>query len=260
VAVCVALAAWLVVAVGPVTWAAGRARDGGLAGLPAWDEVQAPDGRSDPSELRGVQAFSASNVWTVGHTGDSTLIEHWNGSSFAVVRSPNVPGRANILEDADGVAPNDVWAVGHADRSFPNGSSSLIEHWNGTGWSIVPTPNLGTSGSLNELSGVTAVASDDVWAAGIFQKTGFGTQYKALLQHWDGSAWRIVPNVCGFGLSDLDARSATDVWAVGGSDACHWDGSSWTRFPAGIPPNAQAFVDLFDVAVVAQNEAWAVGQ
>jgi hypothetical protein len=231
-----------------------------LVGLPAWDRVPSAKGPETPSELRGVQAFSSSNVWTVGHGGSSTLVEHWNGTAFAVVKSPGLQGRDNRLEDVDGIAPDDIWAVGHADRTVSIGSSSLIEHWDGRRWSIVPSPNLGTSGSLNDLTGVAAVAADDAWAVGTFQKTGFGTEYRALVQHWNGAAWSNLKNPCGLGLSDVDARTGSDIWAVGGSDTCHWDGSAWTRFPVGKAPNPQAFVDLIDVAVVAPGDAWGVGE
>jgi hypothetical protein len=81
-----------------------------------------------------------------------------------------------------------------------------------------------------------------------------------LIQHWDGSRWRIIKNACGLGLSKIDARTATDIWAVGGSDTCHWDGSTWTHFPTGTPPNPQAYVDLIDVTVVSLADAWAVGE
>ena len=53
-----------------------------------------------------------------------------------------------------------------------NGSidQTLTEHWNGTAWSVVASPNLGTSD--NVLYGVAAVAANDVWAVGYYQIGG----------------------------------------------------------------------------------------
>src|SRR5438132_12321677 len=58
------------------------------------------------------------------------------------------------------IADNDIWAVG--DSSSTN--QTLAVHFNGTSWSVVPTPTLAASPS--ELAGVAAVASNDVWAVG----------------------------------------------------------------------------------------------
>ena len=57
------------------------------------------------------------------------------------------------------VAANDIWAVGH---SGPN--ATLIEHWDGTQWSIVPSPSI-SLGNIG-LFGVAGAAADDVGAVG----------------------------------------------------------------------------------------------
>jgi hypothetical protein len=56
--------------------------------------------------LRGVAATSATNAWTVGYTGNKSLIVHWNGKTWRQVPSPggafygvavpsaSVPGRS----------------------------------------------------------------------------------------------------------------------------------------------------------------------
>src|SRR5438128_11847093 len=62
---------------------------------PGWNLIASPNlGRYD--SLSGVAAVSASDAWTVGSYQTSsflnqTLIEHWNGSDWNVVSSPN-PG------------------------------------------------------------------------------------------------------------------------------------------------------------------------
>jgi carboxypeptidase family protein len=219
--------------------------------------VPSPNEGTGRNELHGVQALAPNDVWAVGITEQDTLIEHWDGTSFAIVPSPNRTGRTNVLEGVDGTSATDVWAVGHADVTGFVGSRSLIEHWNGARWQIVPSPNFGRQTDQNDLMDVAAITPNQVWAVGTFEST---SSFRSIILRWNGSRWRAARNNCGFGLTGIDARSATDIWAVGGSDTCHWDGTTWTHFPAGPTPNPQVYVDLIDVTVVSAADAWAVGQ
>ncbi|HMA33578.1 MAG TPA: S-layer homology domain-containing protein, partial [Chloroflexia bacterium] len=89
----------------------------------------------------------------------------------------------------------------------------LTAHWDGTSWTVVPSPNAGSPTSLNTLA---AVATNDVWAAGY---TGSGSARRTLVEHWDGSAWAVVPspNVGSNtnSLAGLAAVATNDVWAGG---------------------------------------------
>ena len=78
-----------------------------------------------------------------------------------------VRGRFNSLSGIKVIAANDIWAVG----SYYNGSvyRTLVEHWNGGGWSVVSSPNQGNG---NDLNGVAAVAAIDVWAVGRYYPNG----------------------------------------------------------------------------------------
>jgi hypothetical protein len=230
----------------------------GAVGLPAWDVVATPD--VPGGSLRGVHIAAPGDVWAVGTSAGRTLVERWDGTAFAIVKSPNRRGRSNVLEDVDGVAPNDVWAVGHADVTDLVGSRTLIEHWNGSRWAIIPSPSMGSTHDANELTGVAALATNDVWAVGTFINYDDGETFRPLVLHWNGSRWRFAKNGCVRELSDLDARAPNDIWAVGGGHACHFDGSAWRSLPAGSPPNPQASVILQDVKAVSANEAWAVGE
>src|SRR5205823_1593623 len=123
--------------------------------------------------LGGVAAVSANDVWAVGNYRDDsnnsqTLTEHWNGSTWSIVPSPNRGTNNNYLKSVAATASNDVWAVGFQfdyDQVITN-SRTLIEHWNGSTWSIVRSPNRGTNN--NYLESVAAIASNDVWAVGYY--------------------------------------------------------------------------------------------
>jgi hypothetical protein len=136
----------------------------------AWSVVPAPNGSTNPngktaSQLVSVAAVSSNNIWAVGWTSTSvnfnvfqgTLIEHWDGSQWTVIPSPNVDGSSqNALTGMGVIDANDIWAVGY---TLAGNYRTLTEHWDGSPWSIVPSPNVGDYG--NRLSGVTALASNE---------------------------------------------------------------------------------------------------
>ena len=76
--------------------------------------------------------------------GYQTLTEHWDGSTWNVVSSPNVGTNDNILYGVATVSTDDVWAVG---TSTSNGASTLTEHWDGSQRIVVSSPNPGTHGT-----------------------------------------------------------------------------------------------------------------
>ena len=135
------------------------------------DVVPSPNAGTNDNYLNGVAAISATDVWAVGYyingTGvNQTLVEHWNGSAWSVVPSPNVGTTYdNYLKGVAAVSATNVWAVGY----YYNGTvyQTLMEHWNGSAWSVVSSPNAGTSYD-NYLTGVGAVSSTDVWAVGSY--------------------------------------------------------------------------------------------
>lgn len=105
------------------------------------------------------------------------------------------------------------------------GIHTLIEHWDGQQWSIVPSPDGKTgANALNELQSVAAVSAQNVWAVGytgLSQNQDGGTtvgSQSALVEHWDGHAWSVVQLPASFHaslLSKVVASPNGDVWALG---------------------------------------------
>src|SRR5206468_1060229 len=127
------------------------------------------------------------------------------------------PNRSNFLYDVAVVNSNDIWAVGYVglDGNGNGISQTLTEHWNGTAWSVVTSPNQGTG--ANELFSVAVVNSSDVWAVGgYYPGTG---NYQTLTEHWTGSAWAVVSSPSQGSsdnyLSDVAVVNSSDVWTVG---------------------------------------------
>jgi len=94
-----------------------------------------------------------------------TLIEHWNGSTWSIVPSPNA-GDGGELKAVAAVSASDVWAVGNSLGPGNGVKKTLVEHWDGSAWSVVPSPSpdMFTDDSL--LS-VAARSSQEVWAVGL---------------------------------------------------------------------------------------------
>jgi hypothetical protein len=229
-----------------------------------WSTVTSPNVGTSTNFLNGVTVISANNVWAVGTRGNGngglTLVEHWTGTQWKVIASPDVNGSlSDSLSGVAAVASNNIWAVGnYYDAS--NNQQTLIEHWNGTSWSIVHSPSAG------QLYAVAALAANNVWAVGSF--AGMSTNgYQSLIEHWNGTNWSTVPSP-GNGSGQLygvTALAANNVWAVGniaGTNAIqtlieHWNGSSWSVVNSSGP--GLATNTLNGVAAISANNIWAVG-
>jgi hypothetical protein len=235
--------------------------------------VASPNGTGN-NILFSVSTINVNDVWAVGvytSTGgyDRTLAEHWNGSSWVKVATPNPSAYHSDLTGVSAIATNDVWAIG-AYQVDKAGTviHTFAEHWNGSAWSLVtstlnPTP-------FSVLNAVAAISANDVWAVGTFYSGG----YLPLTEHWNGTSWTQVfgvqPSPSDNQLLAVSAFSSTDVWAVGewsgtGSGATsrnsfaeHWNGSAWSLVTT---PNLGAGADnlIFGVAPLEAGHAVGVG-
>src|SRR5438270_7353065 len=90
---------------------------------------------------------------------------------WQVVSTPPFPLPNGPLKAAVAISESDAWAVGYTISDNVSISLTLIEHWNGVAWEIVPSPNPGSSPQSdgnNALFGIAAVSANDVWAVGFY--------------------------------------------------------------------------------------------
>jgi hypothetical protein len=190
----------------------------------------ATTGESSNEFLFGASADAANDAWAVGFNGSDSITTsamHWDGTKWKRVATPNVGEGTNKLNAVLALAPNDVWAVGSSTPVAPPNQAAtvtLIEHFDGTSWAVVPSPNVGpnSANQSNRLLGLTANSANDIWAFGsYFPPDGSGHQMTLLL-HWDGYSWTIAssPNPAKDGFPcDLFwagvAPSPGDVWILG---------------------------------------------
>jgi hypothetical protein len=184
---------------------------------------------------------------------------------FDVVASPSGTGD-NILVSTAAISPNDVWAVGNS-VSTTGFDRALAEHWNGSTWSIIAVP-LPTS-LHSDLTGVSAIATNDVWAVGVYEVNTQGVTH-TFAEHWNGTSWTLTTstvNPTPFSiLFAVAAVSSTDVWAVGTFDSAgllpmveHWNGTTWS-WDSTVPNPSPSDNELFAISAWSSTDIWAVGE
>src|SRR5438067_4279107 len=250
-----------------------------------WTAVTSANALGGANELNSINAVTANDVWAVGDVLNTsnvgrTLAEHWNGTAWSVVPTPNQGAGDNVLISVVAIGSNDVWAVGYwrADNNSPR--QSLTEHWNGSSWTNVANTQI--ANASNSLFGVSAGASNDVWAVGRslnVPQTNLGPRGQTLVMHWNGTTWTNVstPPPTGttgsFDVNELIAvkvLAANDAWAVGdvvdytGSSVAlgplalieHWNGVAWAQVAAAPDnPNGDFLSDIGGTA----SDLWTVG-
>jgi len=244
------------------------------------------------SQFLGISLASPADGWAVGTFDDKNavahaLVEHWDGTTWALGHAPHPSGRSAQLAGVDELSPTDVWAVG--DSEGDSGVTSdlpLIEQWNGTSWSIAAGVSLpaGASGVLNAIGGS---GPDDLWAVG-YMLSADQSQESLLIEHFDGTQWATVPfpsqfSACDPGLSDcfLDATAVAasapgNAWLAGNvaqpNNTQHllaqWNGTSWTlatapclegTAKATCDPEGTDLNELTGLTVLSPTDAWASG-
>jgi hypothetical protein len=240
---------------------------------PAFKVVPAPDpdpevaGVSDVG-FTAVSAASATDALAVGPNPTEDAVQgpfadHWNGTAWAGMQLPTPSGQVATLEGVADIAPGDGWAVGYSTSSSTDLDSTLIEHWNGTSWSIVPSPDpAGASGS-SELDAIAAVSPTDIWAAG--DDLPGGGSISLLFEHYNGTSWTAVPSPGGGFALGLAALASNNVWMVGDVDSqvpisAHWNGSSWSMVTTpSVNAGPNPIEELTAVTAVTASDVWASG-
>jgi hypothetical protein len=195
-----------------------------------WASVAMPNAGSGDNIVQAVFARTATDIWAVGTylatagAADPTtnpyltLVEHWNGSAWAIQSSPNPLASAdNELLTVDSTSATDAWAVGFTYDGTVR--QTLTEHLVSGTWTAVASPNVSTTGD-SVFFGLDTISATNAWATG-YGKPNNTTGGSALAEHWDGSAWTMqtTDNPGGSNGQELDAVASlpgNDVWAVGG--------------------------------------------
>jgi hypothetical protein len=200
------------------------------------------------AQLVGVSCKSSSTCVAVGQATDfpfgnprGTLAELWDGTSWRITPTPNPAGAPfSALNGVSCTSPSACVAVGAAFDSSRNPAGTLTETWNGTSWSIQPTPTSSSPGAfLNAVSCTSPSACTAV---------GDNSGGQVMAERWDGTSWSIQPVPAPTGapfsfLTGVSCTSATACTAVGavldsslnnslGTVAEQWNGTTWILRPS----------------------------
>ena len=121
----------------------------------AWQVSPTPSIGAGANQLNGVLALAPNDVWAVGFSTSvappqeaptENLIEHFDGTSWSIVPSPNVgPNsiyQSNRLFGLVANSSTDIYAFGsYFDADGSGQQGTLLMHWDGTEWTIEPSPD-----------------------------------------------------------------------------------------------------------------------
>ena len=159
-----------------------------------WSVVPSPNPVPGGGGFRGVSCVSKDACVAVGFSGSNTgvhttLAESWNGSHWSVLPSRNPVTGNNLFNGVSCVSADACTAIG-VSGSSTGVTSTLIESWDGSRWSVVPSPNPGPG--FTWLDGVSCAAADACNATGhYFTQTGGN---RTLIESWNGTRWSVVPH------------------------------------------------------------------
>lgn len=222
-----------------------------------WTTVPTPN-PGDPQEsvnvLNAVADIAPADAWAVGYyrTGtlhSDSLILHWDGNAWTQFRSASPGPDVSVFLEVDAISPDNAYTLGYSCTAgrpkatlpmgeVPRDCTPLVEHWNGTRWSMV-------SRHLADTSSVDGLSDSDVYAAGTHVTGTYPhLRYRTEVAQFDGKRWieMAVPNPGRHGsqLTRIIETAPNDVWAIGtrmwaqgdhGVDSLvmlHWDGDVWS--------------------------------
>ncbi len=149
-------------------------------------------------------------------------------------------------------------AVGEYDAS--SGYMTLVESWNGTTWSIQPSPNP-TEAESSSLKGVSCTSATVCTAVGWSRSEENLTM---LAERWNGAEWSIqsTPTASGDALSRISCTTTSCI-AVGEDSsgravAASWNGAEWS-IQKTVTPTGTEETALFDVSCTSASSCTAVG-
>ncbi len=210
------------------------------------------------SHLNAVSCVSnASTCIAVGYYSSAsspghTLVERWNGTSWALVATPAPTGSTgSYFNGVSCVSASYCIAVGYYTTASSPGHT-LVERWNGTTWSIVASPNA-TGGTGSYFNAVSCPTTSFCAAVGYSYNS---TTTKTLAGRWTGTNWAVVatPNPSGDDpdLFSISCPSSTNCLAVGyytstsGSDRTlteRWNGTKWSILSSPTPSGSDSYLN-----------------
>ena len=148
-----------------------------------------------PLQRNAISADSANDIWVVGSTfsaaSDTIAPEtlHYNGTTWTVVSVAQPSENSASLAAVTALSPTNVWAVGEdLGAGTAIGGNTLIEHYNGTAWKIVPSP---TPASFHRLSGAPAARRTTSTSSTSTYPASMAARYSSDDPALNGTTWSV---------------------------------------------------------------------
>jgi sugar lactone lactonase YvrE len=256
-----------------------------FATLPAeWRSRKLPEPEeSTKSSAFAVSCVNAGDCTAVGnyyrlegYNTQVTLAEHWNGSNWSPMSTPNPSGLEEgwkynhwaKLSDVSCASSTDCVSVGKYQNTGEV-LEPLSQHWNGTKWEEVAVPK--PSGATEvRLSGVSCASATYCEATGSYVNSS-GVKV-TLAERWSGSKWEIQSTPSPSGATEnvlvsVSCSSSSECTAAGSYKNSsgvtkplveRWNGSVWAEQSAPSPAGSSNTY-LTGVSCPAANACEAVG-
>jgi hypothetical protein len=246
----------------------------------SWTRANTPDRETAPANdyVFGVAGTATDDVWLVGGSnrpagqgGRATLAEHWNGTQWQLLTSPD-PSASDGFTAASSPQRGELWAVG--DKADPNVGAfvPMVQRLSNGGWSEIPyvSPIAHCATKDTELTAVDALSSTDVYIGGDCVIRG---HHHGVVAHWNGTQWSssivasINTTITGLG----GGSGGNEVWAVGNTVAYgstdtfrgiayHGSGQTWAAAPMPVQQGTSRTIAGVGVGTGATPAVYAVGR
>jgi hypothetical protein len=244
--------------------------------------IPTPSG-STAAQMIGVSCGSMTSCEATG--GDSTtnlfsdtpVAEHYNGTTWSIQSTPALPSDNSqlILGHVSCASATSCTAVS-APVYFNSATAPLVEHYNGSAWTVQPAPVPGGSYFPNRvygwLYGVSCTASGCTTVGGAADQGASGGVSIALAEHQapSSTSWTLQTAAYASGSATGILRATTclsgPACVVVGNYASpgtvlplteRYTGSSWTTLTTPTPAGGG---DLYGVACTSSTACMAIGQ
>jgi hypothetical protein len=231
---------------------------------PSWSTQTTPN--PTPRTENSLEDVSCSSSTKCLATGvdeyrNKGMLQLWNGSEWKIVNG-DLDGRASALSCASATS---CMAVGYKTQGSEPRTWSLSEQsaksWNAFPKSLI-TPEGATVLTVRDVS---CASTTSCIAVGYYYK---GSEYKALAESWNGTAWSLqsVPNPpegsATEAMLSVHCASTTSCVAVGKAAnkpvAQTWNGATWTSAMAPSPAGAN-YAGLEGITCTSTTACRAVG-
>jgi FG-GAP-like repeat len=214
----------------------------------------------------GLVAVLLASAWAASGVPGAGVSRAAVSTCGSLNRSSGAGGHGELM-DAAFLSADNSWAVGNVPDPAVKAKQTLIERFDGSKWSVVPSPD--QSNLDNALHSVSMASASEGWAVGYAAQSG--TTYQPLAVRWDGTRWSLASPATFSStaiFTGVDALADGSAWAVGFQITAdgirrtlveHASGGAWTQAPSPNDGTSTTDNTLMAVGGTAATGLWAVG-